>query len=147
MGHPIHPSLVAFPIGFFVGALVSDIISRWGDPAFWPRMSVVLIGFGIVSALVAAVFGFVDLFTAPMPNEARTTGYTHMTLNLIMVVVFIAAFFVRMTNATSVTGYVLTVIGVLIMLGAANLGGHLAYHFKVGVEEPSPGSKPNPVGR
>lgn len=35
-GHPIHPMLVAFPIGFFGAVLVSDVISIWGNHAFWP---------------------------------------------------------------------------------------------------------------
>lgn len=35
--YPIHPMLVALPIGFFAGTLISDIVSVWGNSAFWPR--------------------------------------------------------------------------------------------------------------
>ncbi len=73
-GHPIHPMLIPFPIAFFVGALISDIISHWGDPVFWPRVSLVLIGFGIVGALAAAIFGFTDYLTAPLSAEAKKTA-------------------------------------------------------------------------
>lgn len=64
--HPIHPMLVAFPIGFFGAVLVTDVISIWGNPAFWPRMSTWLIAYGVIAALLAAAFGFVDYLTAPM---------------------------------------------------------------------------------
>jgi len=52
-GHPIHPMLVALPIGFFVGALVCDIILAMTHDPFWPAVSVVLIGFGVRLALGA----------------------------------------------------------------------------------------------
>ena len=133
-GHPIHPMLVPFPIAFFVGALISDIISRWGDPAFWPRMSVVLIGFGIVGALAAALFGFIDYATAPLSDEAKKTATSHMLLNLLTVVIFAVAFYVRLGDATSRVGYVLGVVGVIVLSVAGYLGGHLAYHFGVGVQ-------------
>ena len=140
MGHPIHPILVSFPIGFFVGAVVSDIISAFVKTPFWPSMSVVLIGFGIVSALLAALFGFVDYFTAPMSAPAKRTATAHMVLNLIAVVIFAAAFAVRYPAATSVLGYVLTVAGAIAVGVSGALGGHLAYHYRIGVEENAPAS-------
>lgn len=138
-GHPIHPMLIPFPIAFFVGALISDIISHWGDASFWPRMSLVLIGFGIISALIAALFGFIDYRTAPMTDDAKRMATIHMILNLLTVAIFAVAifavaFYLRLGNATSVAGYVLTVLGVIILSAAGYLGGHLAYHFGMGVE-------------
>ena len=84
-GHPLHPILIPFPIGFFVGALISDIISAFSGAPIWPSLSVVLIGFGIVGALVATLFGFVDYFSAPMSNNAKKVATTHMLLNLLTV--------------------------------------------------------------
>jgi len=136
-GHPIHPVLVPFPVAFFSGALISDIVSHWGDATFWPRLSVVLIGFGIIGALAAAIFGFVDYMTAPLSHEARATATRHLMLMLVTVLIFIVAFFVRLGSATSSLGYVLTVVGVIVLGLGGNLGGHLAYHFRVGVDEGS----------
>lgn len=137
LGHPIHPMLVPFPIAFFVGALISDIISHWGDPVFWPRMSVVLIGLGIIGALLAAVFGFVDYLTAPLSEGAKKTATTHLILNLIVVVIFVIAFFVRLGDATSVAGYVLTVLGVVVLCVSGYLGGKLVFEGGVGMKGPS----------
>jgi len=136
LGHPIHPMLVPFPIAFFVGALISDIISHWGDPVFWPRMSVVLIGLGIIGALLAAVFGFVDYLTAPLSEGAKKTATTHLILNLIVVAIFVIAFFVRLGDATSTIGYVLTVVGVVVMCVSGYLGGKLVFEGGVGMKSP-----------
>ena len=134
-GHPIHPVLIPFPIAYFVGALISDIISHWGDPAFWPRMSVALIGMGIIGALLAALFGFIDYLTAPMTADAKKTATSHMILNLLVVALFAIALFIRLDNATATVGYVFTVIGVLVLGASGYLGGKLAYQFGVGVDK------------
>lgn len=133
-GHPIHPMLVAFPIGFFGAVLVSDIISIWGNPGFWPHMSVWLIAFGVVGALLAAVFGFVDYFTAPMSAAVKRTANTHMALNLIVVAMYIAAFFVRYNNPVGVLGYVLTYVGLGILIVSGWYGGHLVYVGLLGTQ-------------
>jgi uncharacterized membrane protein len=143
-GHPVHPMLVALPIGFFVGALVCDIILAFTHDPFWPAVSVVLIGFGIVSALLAALFGFVDYATAPMSPEAKTTATRHMVLNLLVVVIFAVAFWLRRGDNASTAGIVLTVVGVLVLAVSGWLGGHLAYHYRIGVE---PGTERSPVDR
>ena len=140
-GHPIHPSLVPFPIAFFTGALICDIVSHWGDATFWPRMSLVLIGFGIIGALAAAIFGFVDYLSAPLSPEAKNTATTHMILNLVTVVIFAIAFYIRLGDVTATAGYVFTVLGVIVLTAGGYLGGHLAYHFGVGVAES--GSQPH----
>ncbi len=136
MKHPIHPMLIPYPIAFFGGALISDIVSHFSaDASFWPRASVVLILFGIVSALLAAIFGLIDYFSAPMSAEAKKAATAHMLLNLIVIAVFIGAFLVRSGNATATIGYVLTVVGNLVLLVSGGLGGHLSYHYALGVEE------------
>jgi uncharacterized membrane protein len=134
--HPLHPMFVGFPIGFFGAVLVSDVISIWGNPAFWPRMSVWLIAFGVVGALVAAVFGFIDYFTAPMPAAAKRTATTHMILNLTVVAFYVAAFFVRYGDPISTLGYVLTYVGLGILVVSGWYGGHLVYVGLVGTKEP-----------
>ena len=136
--HPIHPMLIPFPIAFFAGALLCDIISHWGDAAFWPRAAVALIGLGIISALIAAVFGFIDYLTAPLTDGVRKTATTHMVLNLITVVIFAIAFYLRLGNATSVAGYVLEVIGVIVLSLSGWLGGKLAYEDRVGMADSAP---------
>ena len=130
--HPIHPMLVAFPIGLFGGVLVSDIISIWGDKLFWPTMSLWLIAFGVVGGLVAAIFGFIDYLTAPMPAAVKKTATTHMLLNLTLVACYAIAFFLRRNDPMSVAGYVFTNIGFALLGASGWYGGQLVYVGHVG---------------
>lgn len=139
--HPIHPMLVGFPIGLFGGVLVSDVISIWGDRAFWSHMSLWLIAFGVVGALVAALFGFIDYFSAPMSPEAKRAATTHMILNLLVVVCYAAAFAVRYGDPTSTLGYVLTYVGLAFLAASGWYGGHLVYNDLIGTTSPPPGSR------
>jgi hypothetical protein len=70
-GHPFHPLLVPLPIGAFVSSLIFDILTRTRahglpylvDGAYW------LIGVGLIGALVAAVFGLLDLRMIPRRHQ------------------------------------------------------------------------------
>src|SRR4051794_32722005 len=90
-GHPFHPILVTIPIGAWVASLVFDIATKAGgdgSPAL-VEASYWLIGLGIVGALVAALFGLMDLSRIPRGTRALRYGLTHMALNLAVVGVFI----------------------------------------------------------
>jgi len=139
LGHPIHPMLVSFPIGLFGGALVSDVISIWGDKTFWPQLSLWLIAFGIVAALLAAVFGFIDYLTAPMPPATKRIATAHMVLNLVVVAFYIAAFAVRYAAPVSLLGYVLTYVALGTLVASGWYGGHLVYVDLVGTKPAPPG--------
>lgn len=70
-GHPLHPILVTLPIGFLVGALLSDLAFFWSADPFWVRVSLWLIGTGLVAGVVAAVAGFIDFLGC---REIRQSG-------------------------------------------------------------------------
>src|SRR5213075_686831 len=64
-GHPIHPMLIPFPVAFFVGAFVCDIVFwRTGNP-YWATTSLWLLGAGLVMAALAAVVGLIDVLGEP----------------------------------------------------------------------------------
>lgn len=133
--HPLHPALVTIPIGCFVAAVISDIISIWTDPGFLARMSTWLIAFGFASSLIAAFFGFVDYLSAPMSMKARGVAGWHMTLNGCVVVIFGVALALRSINMQSPAGYAMTGLGLVILLVAAYLGGELSHRYLVGAAE------------
>lgn len=132
-GNPIHPMLVPFPIGFFVGALVCDIISRWGDPAFWPRMALTLVGFGLIASLLAGIAGAIDYASAPMTDTAKRVALTHLTMILLVVAIFAVEYFVRMLDMNALPGYLLEVLGVVTLVTAMYFGGMLAHRYRIGV--------------
>ena len=139
LGHPIHPMLIPFPIAFFTGSLVADVIYFISDGDFWTSMGTVLIGFGLVGALLAAVFGFVDYLTAPMPPKAKQKATMHMLINLAVVVLYLVNFLLRRQTPETPIGYILSVIGILGLLAAGWLGGALVFEHHVGTA-PDPAS-------
>lgn len=136
--HPIHPMLVTFPIGFFIGTVVCYILyGITGDASFWPRMAVMLMIFGIIGALLAAVFGFVDYATAPMSQPVKDTATRHMVLNLAVVVIFLIALWQGWSNYTNPVSIWLSVLGIIVMAVSGWLGGKLTFVGRVGAAEES----------
>src|SRR5689334_20806318 len=87
-GHPIHPMLIPFPITCLVGALVTDILFlNSGDRGF-AIASQWLLGFGIGTGLLAAVFGLIDYMG---DDRIRRLGVAlqHMLANVTAVAVSI----------------------------------------------------------
>jgi uncharacterized membrane protein len=60
-GHPFHPVLVTVPIGAWVASVV------FAEGAYW------LIGIGIIGAVLAAIFGLMDLLAIPRGTAAFRT--------------------------------------------------------------------------
>jgi len=87
--HPIHPALVTIPIGAFVLVLIGDIVTSAAPTQFWYSFALSCIGIGILGALLAAIFGFVDYLSVSMTPRVKTLATTHMVLNLTAVVLYI----------------------------------------------------------
>ena len=142
-GHPIHPLLVTVPIGAWVASFVFDVASRAasGDDAtalahgaYW------LIGIGVLGALVAAVFGVIDLLGIPRGTRAFITGLTHLVLNVTVVVLFAVSFLIRRADdsydsPTSIGMIVLSAVALALLAVSGWLGGRLTYRFGVRVAE------------
>jgi uncharacterized membrane protein len=134
-GHPIHPMLVPLPIGFLVGALLSDLAFwRTGDP-FWARASLWLVAAGVVSALAAAVFGLIDFATIPRAR-AHAAGWVHFLGNLAAVGLSAVSWFLRARDAEAAVvpvGLILSLLVGGILLVTGWMGGELSYRYLVGV--------------
>ena len=144
-GHPFHPILVTIPIGAWVASLVFDIatkVNSAGSTAF-VNASYWLIAVGVVGAVLAAVFGLMDLLTIPRSTKALRIGLTHMAINLTVVGIFIGDFFWRHATATGAsvaakvqTGQlVLSAVAIGLLLISGFLGGKLAYRYGVRVAD------------
>lgn len=139
-GHPFHPILVTVPIGAWVASIVFDLLSLIADdPAAFTQGSLWLIGLGIVGALVAAIWGILDLLTIPTGTAARATGIRHMTLNLVVVALYAINFLLRRGDARDAAVETLPLVlslFALALLGASGwLGGKLAYRYGIRVAD------------
>jgi uncharacterized membrane protein len=138
--HPIHPALVTIPIGAFVLAFIGDIATSEVKTQFWYSFALCCLGIGILGALLAAIFGFIDYFSVPMTPQVKKLATSHMVLNLTAVALYIGSFSLRMNNAAFLTGrwtlvIALEVLGLLILASSGWIGGQMAYVHRVGVLE------------
>jgi uncharacterized membrane protein len=138
-GHPVHPILVTVPIGAWVASLGFDIASHVADEAdVYAKGAFWLIALGVLGALAAALAGFLDLFSIPTGTPAFRTGLVHMSLNLVVVVVFVVSWLIRQGDidspAATSGGLIALSVGALLALAVSGwLGGRLSYRYGVRV--------------
>jgi uncharacterized membrane protein len=142
LGHPIHPLLITFPVAFYTTSFLAFAYYGFAtDPDFfWYRVAYAANVAGIISALIAAVPGFID-WAVGIPNRtgAKTHGLVHMSLNLLALALFaLNAYLYRGTwdeGARNITyAVILTGVGFFVTAAAGTYGWMLVSRHKVGVE-------------
>lgn len=136
-GHPIHPMLIAFPIGFGVSAPLADLA---GFVDGWERCWV-FAGFcsvaTVISGLVAAIPGLVDyLFVVPPNSSAKKRATYHMFVNVIALGIMAASWAFRNweTFEPEALAVALEFGSILFMSVGGWLGGTLVYRNQIGVD-------------
>lgn len=95
-GHPIHPMLIVFPLGLLATAVAFDIVGLASSDPTWYLISYWMIAAGIVGGLLAAVFGTIDWWGIPANTRAKSIGLVHGVGNVVVVLLFIASWFLRL---------------------------------------------------
>ncbi len=135
--HPLHPMLIALPIGFLVFSLISDIALRLtGNPA-WMASAYYSLGAGIVAGLVAAIPGLIDWLSIK-ERQAKQIGVFHMVSNVSALVIFGVSFWMRSKGAAASEAkgpLILSIIAMLLLSVGGWLGGSLVYKHRVAVHE------------
>jgi len=149
-GHPVHPMIVPIAIGGFLLSIVFDIVClATGQVDPWSTVAYYTMIGGIVGALIAAIFGFVDLLSLPS-GYTKKIGITHMVINLTVVVLFIASAYMRHeSHSPAGTPFILSVVAILMLLVSGWLGGKMVYEAGVGVsaDESATPASPKPTNR
>jgi uncharacterized membrane protein len=135
--HPLHPAMVAIPIGAFTVTLVGDIVTAAGGPPGWGETARYALIVGIVSALLAAVPGFVDYFTVEMSAAGARLATRHMILNLVAVVLFVVSLWLRHGDPRGwcVPGFAVSTLAFLLLGASGWIGGKMTFEHKIGVVE------------
>jgi nitrite reductase/ring-hydroxylating ferredoxin subunit/uncharacterized membrane protein len=135
--HPIHPLLIAFPIAFFTGTLVFDVLA-W----VLERTDLQVVAYfaelaGMLGAAAAAVPGIIDyLYTVPPESSAKKRATQHGLLNVTVLVLFAVAWFYRRDNADVSVPVLLGLeaVGFGLMMVGGWLGGTLVYRNQIAVD-------------
>lgn len=140
-GHPIHPMVVPLAIGGFILSFVFDIVCMvTGTTDPWATVAYYTMVGGIVGALIAAVFGFIDLVSLPA-GHTKKIAYTHMGINLFIVLLFLCNAWMRHEETGTALTFWMSLIGIALLGVSGWLGGKMVYEAGVGVsggeEEPA----------
>ncbi|MGZ5244961.1 MAG: DUF2231 domain-containing protein [Bacteroidia bacterium] len=134
--HPLHPILVSFPIAFFTGTLLFDLLGFFTDNAtFWQTGKYLNLA-AIIFALMAAVPGFIDyLYTVPPKSSGKKRAAKHGIINVTNVAVFAVAYFCKQNE--DISPYIilgLELVGMVLLGIAGWMGGTLVYRNQIGVD-------------
>ncbi len=138
LGHPIHPMLIVLPLGLLIMAVVADVLYLTTDRAAFATVAYWNIAGGILSGLLAAVFGAIDWLAIPSGTRAKAIGLYHGIGNVVVVALFAVSWWMRngaVDVLPSPLAFSIAVAG--LMLGAVTgwLGGELVDRLGVGVDD------------
>lgn len=138
-GHPIHPILVAFPIGLWITSFAVDILFYVTRHSTLLIISKFLIAAGCIGAVAAAIPGIIDWWSLAEPGVVKVANW-HARLNIAALVVFAISLYLRMRSHGHLVGHRLMIpfgislVGIILITISGWLGGELVYKHGVGVQ-------------
>ena len=135
-GHPIHPMLIPFPLGLLGMAVIFELLAIFAGQESLGEAARPMIAAGIITGLLAAIFGAIDWAAIPSGTRAKSIATAHGLGNVIIVVLFAVAWWLRRDVPGPASGLplALEIIGVLGALVTGWLGGELVDRLGVGVD-------------
>ncbi|MGQ0826979.1 MAG: DUF2231 domain-containing protein [Bacteroidota bacterium] len=137
-GHPLHAMLVPFPVAFYTATMVCFIsYSNCLDP-FWFKVAVKANCAGVITAVIAALPGFIDWLFIPKERRAKKVGLMHMLCNVVALLLFAINLYLQAPKLNEPLpeespAILLTVLGFVLTLVAGFLGWSLVQKHHVGV--------------
>jgi nitrite reductase/ring-hydroxylating ferredoxin subunit/uncharacterized membrane protein len=130
LGHPLHPALVAVPLGAWTAALALDASAAANADPGLARGADTAIAVGLVGAAASAVTGLTDW--SETDGASRRVGLVHGLLNIAATTLYAASYVLR-KNGSRASGQSLAVAGFAAASAAGWLGGELVYERRIGV--------------
>jgi uncharacterized membrane protein len=117
--------------------IIFDIVHLITDGAQWAVVSYWLIPAGVLTGVIAAVFGFLDWTKIPTDTRAKRVGALHGVGNVVVVTLFILSWFVRggADASPGLLALLLSVAGGGLSMLTGWLGGELVDRLSVGVDD------------
>lgn len=132
--HPIHPMLIPIPIGLWLFSFVCDLLFVFGSGvSLWYTLAFYTMIGGLIGAALAAVPGFIDMLS--LSGSRKRIALAHMTINLVVVVLYALNIGLRINGAGSSTlPVILSAVAVALLAVSGWLGGHMVYVYRVAVD-------------
>jgi nitrite reductase/ring-hydroxylating ferredoxin subunit/uncharacterized membrane protein len=128
LGHPLHPLLIALPIGLWSGASLLDL--RGGEAARSAAQR--LVGAGVLAVAPTAAAGWADWSELGTSMRPKRVGLVHAAANLATTGTYLASWLARRRGDHG-RGRALALAGAGGLMVGGYLGGHLSYSNGVGV--------------
>lgn len=139
---PLHVLLVHLPIGLLVLGFIVECVNlpKAGGvetSGTLARLSLYLIGVGLIGMIVASIPGLVDYASIRGDSPSKRTGRMHLWCNAISFGLFVLVFFLKYNSPDKMGGplipFFLSVFGIGFLAYAGFLGGKMVYEEGVGV--------------
>ena len=150
LGHPIHPMLIVFPLGLLATAVLFDILYVATGNADLATFSYYAMIAGVVGGLLAAVFGLLDWTKIPKDTRARRIGAIHGGGNVVVTGLFLLSLASRWGDPEYLPDtlpLILGLLGAVLALFTAWLGGELVYRLRVAVDDDANLNASNSISR
>jgi nitrite reductase/ring-hydroxylating ferredoxin subunit/uncharacterized membrane protein len=132
LGHPLHPALVAIPVGAWTCALVLDALEGLTGREELGAGADAVLGIGILGALGAAATGAADW--SDTYDRGKKVGLVHGLLNVAATALYTSSYFMRKKKKTRQSGIALSMLGFALANASAYLGGHLVFGEQIGID-------------
>ena len=133
LGHPSHAMVIHFPVAFYIGAFVFDVMSRLGHFKAAPEAATWLIIGAFIATVAAVTTGLVDYFGMVPGSTKRKWATRHMLFQLGAFAFFAVNLAVRWSDRylaeTATLPIILGGIGVVLLTVGQYLGGALVYEL------------------
>lgn len=134
-GHPLHPTMIHFPIAALMGLVATDFGYLFSGDEFWARASLWLAGVGALGGWFASVAGIIDLV---LVTEIRRliTGWCHSIVAVMLLSMATLNWYSRLHSPTELLpwGVTMSLVTAALIALAGILGGQLVYEHAVGVD-------------
>lgn len=125
--------LIPLPIGLWIFSLICDVVVLTTGDELWRVMAQYTMAAGIIGALIAALPGFVDLFTLHESPEKKI-GIWHMGTNLGIVIIYTIDFMWRQASPGQPGQFALSILAIILLTVSGWLGGEMVYVYGTAVD-------------
>jgi len=129
LGHPLHPVLTDVPLGAWTAAIAMDAMDTVSGRDRYADGAEAAICIGLVGAAGSALAGLTDWHKTD--GKPRRAGLVHGLLNLGATACFTASWVLRRRKERE-NARICSLVGYLIAVGSAYLGGSLVYRDRIG---------------